>query len=321
MSHYAHPDALVAPARSRSAVPERDVTPPEKPATGPGERTRAGGSGRPPAPGARGGRDTEPTEVRRRERPSGDADDGSGDRRDDRPRVKRRRVRARKVRRIVRHIEPWSVLKISLLFYLAVFLIVVVAGTLLWNLARETGVIESVEAAVSDYGAFGVCVPVDGADSEPAEEPDAAAPQFDEQTGLDDPDTDDEAAVGTVQRDEDGCLPDEEFVGEFRFVGERIFQGVALGGLVLVLAGAAFNVVLVILFNLISDLTGGLRVTVLEEEPPDRGPPDRRGGQRQGRPPADPEPPSERGLWPPGQRPRKPPEGSRERLAGPGRQP
>ena len=35
----------------------------------------------------------------------------------------------------------------------------------------------------------------------------------------------------------------------------------------LVLAGAAASVVLALLFNLISDLTGGVRVTVLEEEP------------------------------------------------------
>ena len=41
----------------------------------------------------------------------------------------------------------------------------------------------------------------------------------------------------------------------------------ALGGIVLVLSGAAASVVLVLLFNLISDLTGGVRVTVLEEEP------------------------------------------------------
>jgi len=34
-----------------------------------------------------------------------------------------------------------------------------------------------------------------------------------------------------------------------------------------VLAGAATSVVLALLFNLISDLTGGVRVTVLEEEP------------------------------------------------------
>ena len=38
----------------------------------------------------------------------------------------------------------------------------------------------------------------------------------------------------------------------------------------LVLAGAAASVVLALLFNLMSDLTGGVRVTVLEEDPPAR---------------------------------------------------
>ena len=36
------------------------------------------------------------------------------------------------------------------------------------------------------------------------------------------------------------------------------------------LAGSAANVVLVLLFNLMSDLTGGVRVTVLEETGPAR---------------------------------------------------
>jgi hypothetical protein len=61
-----------------------------------------------------------------------------------------------------------------------------------------------------------------------------------------------------------------ELVGEFKFEDGRIFQAFLLGGIVLVLAGAATAVVLVLLFNLISDLTGGVRVTVLEEDPPVR---------------------------------------------------
>ena len=68
--------------------------------------------------------------------------------------------------------------------------------------------------------------------------------------------------------DEDGkCGEGQRLVGGFKFEDERIFQSFALGGIVLVLSGAAFSVVLALLFNLISDLTGGVRVTVLEEEP------------------------------------------------------
>ena len=37
-------------------------------------------------------------------------------------------------------------------------------------------------------------------------------------------------------------------------------------GLILVIAGTGLNVLLAVLFNLISDLVGGVRITVIEEE-------------------------------------------------------
>jgi len=46
--------------------------------------------------------------------------------------------------------------------------------------------------------------------------------------------------------------------------------------LVLSIAGVAFNVLLCVLFNLISDLTGGVRITVIEEESARFQPPRRR---------------------------------------------
>ena len=52
----------------------------------------------------------------------------------------------------------------------------------------------------------------------------------------------------------------------FRFDGFKILWASILGGLVLVLAGAALNVLLCVLFNLISDMVGGIRVQVIEEE-------------------------------------------------------
>ncbi|MDE0003092.1 MAG: DUF3566 domain-containing protein, partial [Rhodospirillaceae bacterium] len=53
------------------------------------------------------------------------------------PREYRRAVRlqARKVRRVVRHIEPWSALKISLVFYLCLWVIVMLAAVMLWSIA------------------------------------------------------------------------------------------------------------------------------------------------------------------------------------------
>jgi hypothetical protein len=56
-----------------------------------------------------------------------------------------KRIKARQVQRVVTHIDPWSMLKVSLLFALSLWLIVVVAGVLLWRVAVSTGTIGNVE--------------------------------------------------------------------------------------------------------------------------------------------------------------------------------
>jgi len=191
----------------------------------------------------------------------------------DAPRPPRRvKLRARKVRRIVRHIEPWSVLKISVLFFLSVFLIICVASAVLWNAARSAGAVDDVEDFVTSLG-FGNCEDIEG---DPSSAPPTTATTIDgagEQvvggiaptttvTVAEDPET-------STLPDEDGkCAEGQRLVGGFEFEDQRIFQAFALGGVVLVLAGAAASVVVAMLFNLISDLTGGVRVTVLEEESP-----------------------------------------------------
>ncbi|MDG2111931.1 MAG: DUF3566 domain-containing protein, partial [Actinomycetota bacterium] len=48
--------------------------------------------------------------------------------------------------------------------------------------------------------------------------------------------------------------------------GEEIFRRTSVIGIVLMVAGVAFNVLMAIVFNLISDLVGGVRVTILEED-------------------------------------------------------
>jgi hypothetical protein len=53
---------------------------------------------------------------------------------------------------------------------------------------------------------------------------------------------------------------------DFRFDGGAMLEASAVAGAVLVLAGTAANVALTVLFNLISDLVGGIRVTVIEQE-------------------------------------------------------
>ncbi len=123
-------------------------------------------------------------------------------------RIQERRLRARKVRRLVRHIEPWSVLKVSLLFFFCIWVVTMVAGVLLWNAAVASGVIGDVENFAEEIFAL----------------------------------------------------------ENFEFTGEAIFRASAIGGLVLSVAATGFTVLIAILLNLISDLTGGIRVTVVEEE-------------------------------------------------------
>ncbi|MFQ5557508.1 MAG: DUF3566 domain-containing protein [Acidimicrobiales bacterium] len=119
-----------------------------------------------------------------------------------------KRLRARKVRRLVRHIEPWSVLKISLIFYFCLWVIMLIAGVILWNLAVSSGLIDNAENFIEELFAL----------------------------------------------------------ESFQFNGDQIFRASAVGGLVLVVAGSGFTVLMAVLFNLISDITGGMRCTVVEEE-------------------------------------------------------
>lgn len=118
------------------------------------------------------------------------------------------RLRARKVRRLVRHIEPWSVLKVSLIFYFCVWVILLIAGVLLWSFAVGAGTVDNLENFITELFAL----------------------------------------------------------ESFEFNADEIFRASAIGGLVLVVAGSGFTVLMAVLFNLISDVTGGVRFTVVEEE-------------------------------------------------------
>jgi hypothetical protein len=120
------------------------------------------------------------------------------------------RMQARKTHRLVRHVEPWSVLKISLIFFFCMWVILLTAAVLLWQVAKSSGVIDNVENFIEDIFALKQ--------------------------------------------------------GSFAFEGGQMFRAYAVGGLVMVVAATGFTVLLAVLFNLISDLTGGVRVTVVEEE-------------------------------------------------------
>lgn len=52
----------------------------------------------------------------------------------------------------------------------------------------------------------------------------------------------------------------------FKIHGDQIFRIAAAGGLLIVLAATGLTVLGAVLFNLISDITGGVRFTVVEEE-------------------------------------------------------
>ncbi|HEX3566127.1 MAG TPA: DUF3566 domain-containing protein [Acidimicrobiales bacterium] len=116
-------------------------------------------------------------------------------------------VAGRRTRRVVRKIDIWTVLKLSFLFYLCVFLVFIVAGVVLWNIAQAFNVIASVEKFIRSI--------------------------FDLQ--------------------------------KFTFRPTVVLQSSVLGGAVLVLLGTGANVLASLLYNLISDVVGGVQFIVLEE--------------------------------------------------------
>lgn len=123
-----------------------------------------------------------------------------------------RPTRGRRVRRVIRRVDAWSVLKFSVAFYLCLFMVLMVAGVILWNLARSAGLVDNIENFIGELFAL----------------------------------------------------------KRFHFVPGQILRGSALGGLILVVLGTGANVLMAVLYNLISDVFGGIEVAVLEEE---RAPP------------------------------------------------
>lgn len=53
---------------------------------------------------------------------------------------------------------------------------------------------------------------------------------------------------------------------EFTLEGRALFRAYAVGGLFMVLACTVFATLSSMLFNLVSDLVGGIRMTVIQEE-------------------------------------------------------
>jgi len=116
-------------------------------------------------------------------------------------------AQGRRVRRVVRRIDTWSVLKVSALFFASLVLVLLIAGILLWAGGSMLGAVESVE-------------------------------KFMRAIGFED----------------------------FRFVGTQLLRGFTAAGLVFILLGTGLSVLIAVIYNLISDLVGGIELTVLEED-------------------------------------------------------
>lgn len=123
------------------------------------------------------------------------------------PRIIGRRPRVRRVTRVVRDVDPWSVFKVAGIFSLVLYGILLTAGVLLWNVADGTGTLDNVERFFQSFG-----------------------------------------------------------WETFELQGDEIFRGAWVAGLFAAIGLTGAAVLAVTLFNLVTDLVGGVRMTVLEEE-------------------------------------------------------
>ena len=117
----------------------------------------------------------------------------------------------RRSRLIIRRVDPWTILKFSVLLYLSMYFVVLVAGIVLWAVASATGVRGNVESFVGELIAS----------------------------------------------------------DKFKFEASQLLKSSVIGGALLVVIGSAANVLMAVLFNLISDVAGGIGISV-EERPPRR---------------------------------------------------
>lgn len=111
--------------------------------------------------------------------------------------------------RIVRRIDLWSVMKLSLVLFTCVYAAVLMAVAGLWAFLNSAGLVDKFESFMKDVG-----------------------------------------------------------FNNWEFHGAQMFKGVAAAGAILVLAVSLLSVVAIGLVNVVSELTGGIRITVIEEEPP-----------------------------------------------------
>ncbi|HEX5615428.1 MAG TPA: DUF3566 domain-containing protein [Acidimicrobiia bacterium] len=121
-----------------------------------------------------------------------------------------RRPEARRYRQTIRSVDLWTVLKISVCFYLCALIVLLAAGAVLWWIGSSFGVIENIESFIEEL------------------------------TGWD----------------------------EFEFLSWPILRGATLLGLVFVCLLVVGTTLAAALYNLFSELLGGIEIVVAEDEEP-----------------------------------------------------
>ncbi len=120
-------------------------------------------------------------------------------------------VEVRRVRRVLRRVDTWSVFRFAVVLYLCGLVVLVTTGVSLWLLASGAGAIPSIEHFITQLFAL----------------------------------------------------------KRFQFKPGQLFLGLVGVGTVWVFVATLFTVLTAVLFNLISDVVGGIELTILEEEPLD----------------------------------------------------
>jgi len=115
--------------------------------------------------------------------------------------------RGRRVKRVLRRIDLWSVLKLSLVVYTCLYIAVLATLAAIWGILYQSGNVDKLQSFLGDVG-----------------------------------------------------------LENFTFYGNQMFRACAAIGAVGVLAGTVITVLATALVNIISEMTGGIRLIVIEED-------------------------------------------------------
>ena len=149
-----------------------------------------------------------PTQLTHRPSPTNSIDDEPSSSEPIRRSVSFERPAVRRTTRVLRHIDPWSVFRVALVFHFVLYLTLLLTGVLLWNVANATGTVDNVERFMESFG-----------------------------------------------------------WDTFQFKGGELFHQAWVLGLFVVVGMTGLAILAVTTFNLITDLVGGIRVTILEGKP------------------------------------------------------